>query len=62
MFKLARDLGVWNVDALERQMTSPQLVDWMAFYQVEFEIQTNTLPPLEFDNAAEHSAAIDAIF
>jgi len=43
-------------------MTSSQLVDWMAFYQVDFEIQTNTLPPLEFEDAAEHSAAIDALF
>lgn len=53
---------MWDVDALERQMSSPQLVDWMAFYQVEYEIQTNTLPPLEYDDPAEHSAAIDSLF
>lgn len=50
------------MDALERQMTSSQLVDWMAFYQVDYEIQTGTLPPLEYDDPAEHSAAIDALF
>ena len=53
---------MWNVDALERQMSSPQLVDWMAFCQVEYEIQTDTLPPLEYDDPAEHSAAIDSLF
>jgi hypothetical protein len=34
----------------------------MAFYQVEYEIQTNTLPALEYDDPAEHSAAIDSLF
>ncbi|WP_330114074.1 hypothetical protein SA496_15515 [Pseudomonas sp. JS3066] len=43
-------------------MDSPEYVEWMAFYQVEYELLTGTMPPLEFDDPAEHSAAIDALF
>jgi hypothetical protein len=55
-------LGVWNVDDLERRLSSPLFVEWMAFYQVEHEINSGTLPPLEFDDKSTHSAAIDALF
>jgi hypothetical protein len=50
------------VASLERQMSSPQFVEWMAFYQVEHELATDTLPPLEYEDPDEHSAAIDRLF
>lgn len=51
-----------TVGHLGRTMSASELVEWMAFYQVEHEIQTDTLPPLDFDDPDEHSAAIDALF
>lgn len=43
-------------------MDAAEFLDWMAFYQVEYEIRTDTLPPLEFDDADQQSAAIDSLF
>lgn len=43
-------------------MPSAEFVQWMAFYLVEREINTDTMPPLEFDSAEEQSRAIDALF
>jgi len=50
------------VHDLERRLSSAEFVEWQAFYQVEYEIQTDTLPPLEVEDADEHSAAIDRLF
>lgn len=43
-------------------MPSTEFVEWMAFYLVEHEINTDTVPPLEFDDPEEQSRAIDALF
>ena len=51
-----------TVGQIRRDMSAPELVEWMAFFQVEHEIQTDTLPALDFDDPDEHSAAIDALF
>ena len=51
-----------TVSELGRRMSSPEFVEWVAFYRIERQIKTDTLPPLEFDNPAEQDAAIDAIF
>lgn len=61
MFRLARDLGM-TVRELELRMDSPELTEWQAFYQVEWEIRTGNEPPLEFDDPEQQAAAIDAIF
>lgn len=60
MFRLARDLGLTLGQV--KAMPSAEFVEWMAFYQVEHEIATDTLPPIEIDDANQHSAAIDALF
>lgn len=51
-----------TVGQLKRDMSAPEFVEWMAFYQVEHEYRTDTLPPLDFDDPDQHSAAIDALF
>ncbi|WP_157731417.1 hypothetical protein [Azotobacter chroococcum] len=51
-----------TVAELERRLSSAEFVEWQAFYQVEYEIQTDTLPPLEIDDPGAHSAAIDMLF
>lgn len=61
LFRLARDLGM-TVRELELRMESPELTEWKAFYRIEWEIQTGNEPPLEFDDAEQQSAAIDALF
>lgn len=61
LFRLARDLGM-TVAELEQRLSSAEFVEWQAFYQVEYEIQTDTLPPLEIDDPGAHSAAIDLLF
>lgn len=35
LFRLALQLGVWDVDALARAMPVPLLVEWLAFYRME---------------------------
>ena len=39
-FLLARQLGIWNVDEMMRQMPSRLLSEWVAFFQIENENQT----------------------
>ena len=34
----------------------------MAFYQVEYEMQNDLLPPVEYDNPEDQDAAIDSLF
>lgn len=43
-------------------MTSAQFVEWMSFYQIEYEEKTDTAPPQEFDDPNDQDAAIDALF
>lgn len=62
MLRIARDFHCFDVSKLESEMTSSQFVEWMAFYQIEYEERTDTAPPLEFDNPADQDAAIDALF
>ena len=33
-FRLARELGVWNVDDMLKSMSSRQLSEWMAFFVI----------------------------
>ncbi len=35
---LARDLGIWDVRALARQMSRSQFLDWVATYEIEGEM------------------------
>ena len=39
-FLLARQLGIWNVDEMMRQMPSHLLSEWIAFFKIESEDQT----------------------
>lgn len=34
-YRLARDLGIPNVDRMLRDLSSRQLAEWMAFYHLE---------------------------
>jgi len=43
-------------------MPSSEFVQWMAFYLVEYEINSDTSPPLEYDDPEEHAKAIDRLF
>lgn len=54
---MASDLGktLQEIDA----MPSTEFVQWMAYYKVRYEQQTDTEPPLEFDNDSEADAALD---
>jgi len=37
MYRLARDLGVWDVDALYQNMSAVQYEGWAEFYAMEHE-------------------------
>ncbi|WP_263146077.1 hypothetical protein [Pseudomonas sp. RIT-PI-AD] len=43
-------------------MDAAEFLEWKAFYQVEYEIRTDTSPPLEYDDPEQQSAAIDSLF
>jgi len=43
-------------------MPAPLFLEWLAFYQVEHEIRTDTMPAIDFDDPDEHSAAVDNLF
>jgi len=61
LYRLARELGR-TVAELEATMDAAEFVEWQAFYRVEHEIRTDTMPPIEYDDADQHSAAIDSLF
>lgn len=51
-----------TVGELGQRMASPELVEWVAFYQLESKTLRGELEPLEYDDPEQHSAAIDDIF
>ncbi len=42
-------------------MPSAEFVRWMAFYVVEFQKETDTEPPQEFDSETAADAALDEL-
>jgi hypothetical protein len=54
---LARDLG--KTEAEINAMPSAEFVRWMAFYIVDFQRETDTEPPQEFDSDSAADAALD---
>ena len=54
LFRLGRDLGIWDIDALADTMGTRLLDDWIAFYLLEDELRAEAR--LEAETSARLTA------